>query len=76
MLAIGCLDGRQVRTLLRIGVQRRLVLPDRKGGLPQVWRFTKTSSQEYAFRLIDRDLGRLRIFPKRIGFKGLNGCAG
>ena len=74
MLAIGCLDGSQVRTLLRIGVQRRLVLPNRKGSLPQVRRFTKPSSQEYALRLIDRDLGRLRIFPKRIGFEGLNGC--
>jgi len=76
MLAIGCLDGSQVRTLLRIGVQRRLVFPDRKGGLPQVRRFTKAGSQQYAFGLIDRDLGRLRIFPKRIGFEGFNGCAG
>ena len=76
MLAIGGLDGGKVRALLRIGIERRLVLPDRKGGLPQVRRFTKPSSQEYALRLIDRDLGRLCIFPKGIGFEGLNGCAG
>ena len=74
MLAIGRLDGGQVRTLLRIGVQRRLVLPDRKGGLPQVRRFTKAGGQQHTFGLINRDLGRLRIFPKRIGFEGLNGC--
>ena len=74
MLTISRFDSSQVRTLLRIGIERHLVFPDRKGGLPQVRRFTKTGSQKYAFRLINRDLGRLRIFPKRIGFEGLNGC--
>ena len=73
MLAIGRLDGSEVRALLRIGIERRLVFPDRKGGLPQVRCFTKAGSQQYAFGLIDRDLSRLRIFPKRLGFEGLNG---
>jgi len=75
MLTIGRLNSRQVRALLRIGVQCRLVFPDRKGGLPQVRRLTKASSQQYASGLINRDLSRLRIFPKRIGFEGLDGCS-